>query len=107
MTKRELIEEVASRYALRFSRQDAEVLVNVVFDSLTAALAREERIELRGFGSFSLKHRQAGDRRNPRTGASVTVPARKVPFFKVAKDLHLRVNGKGMPREGRGEKQEK
>ncbi len=107
MTKRELIAEVASKYALHFSRQEAVVVVNALFASLTEALAREERIDLRGFGSFSLKHRQAGERRNPRTGARVTVPARKAPFFTVAKELRLRVDGKGGTREGRREKREK
>ena len=93
MTKRDLIEEVARRYP-RFSRREAEVVVNTVFDDLTEALARGERIELRGFGSFSVKHRPARERRNPRNGAIVSVPANKIPFFKVAKELRLRVDGK-------------
>ncbi len=95
MTKRELVAEVASRYALRFSRQEAAVVVNALFASWTEALAREERIELRGFGSFSVKQRQAREGRNPRTGALVSVAAKKAPFFKVAKELRARVDGKG------------
>ena len=94
MTKRTLIAELARLYP-RFSQPDARVCVNAVFDSLTAALARGERIELRGFGSFGLKHRQAGHRRNPRTGAVVAVPAKQAPFFRVARELRLRVNGQG------------
>lgn len=93
MTKRDLIEEVVRRHP-RFSRREIEVMVNSVFDDMTQALARGERIELRGFGSFSVRQRRAGERRNPKTGEPVSVPAKKVPFFRVAKDLRLRVNGK-------------
>jgi len=90
MTKRELIAEVARRDP-RFSRQDAEVVVKLVFASLSEALARGERIELRGFGTFSIKQRQAREGRNPRTRAIIAVPATQVPFFKVAKALRMRV----------------
>lgn len=92
MTKRDLIEEVAQHYP-RFSRRDAEVIVNAVFDSMTASLAKMERIEIRGFGSFIVKHRPAREGRNPRTGAVVAVAAKKVPLFKVGRDLRLRVDG--------------
>ena len=92
VTKRDLIEEVAQRYP-RFSRRDAEVMVNTVFDSMTEALARTERIEIRGFGSFIVKQRPAREGRNPRTGAVVDVAAKKVPLFKVGKELRLRVDG--------------
>ena len=91
MTKRDLIEEIAQRYP-RFSRRDAEVMVNTVFDSMTEALARPERIEIRGFGSFIVKHRPAREGRNPRTGEVVAVAAKKVPLFKVGKELRLRVD---------------
>ena len=92
MTKRDLIEEVAQNYP-RFSRRDAEVMVNAVFDSMTEALAKAERIEIRGFGSFIVKDRPAREGRNPRTGAVVAVAAKKVPLFKVGKELRLRVDG--------------
>lgn len=92
MTKRDLIEEVAQQYP-RFSRRDAEVMVNAVFDSMTDALAKGERIEIRGFGSFMIKQRAAREGRNPRTGAIVSVAAKKVPLFKVGKELRLRVDG--------------
>jgi integration host factor subunit beta len=93
MTKRDLIDEVLKVFP-RFSRRDAEVMVNAVFDSMTAALTRGERIEIRGFGSFVVKHRQAREGRNPKTGALVAVLAKRVPFFKVGKELRLRVDGK-------------
>ncbi len=92
MTKRDLIEEVALQYP-RFSRRDAEVMVNAVFDSMTDALAKGERIEIRGFGSFIVKQRSAREGRNPRTGTLVSVAAKKVPLFKVGKELRLRVDG--------------
>jgi integration host factor subunit beta len=92
VTKRDLIEEVAQQYP-RFSRRDAEVMVNAVFDSMTEALAKGERIEIRGFGSFMIKQRAAREGRNPRTGAVVAVAAKKVPLFKVGKELRLRVDG--------------
>ena len=93
MTKRDLIDEVVKLFP-RFSRRDAEVIVNEVFESLTQALVRGERIEIRGFGSFVVKHRQAREGRNPKTGALVPVHAKRVPFFKVGKELRLRVDGK-------------
>jgi integration host factor subunit beta len=92
VTKRELIEEVAQLYP-RFSRRDAEVMVNAVFESMTNALAQGERIEIRGFGSFIVKQRAAREGRNPRTGTLVSVVAKKVPLFKVGKELRLRVDG--------------
>ena len=101
MTKRDLIDEVVKIYP-RFSGRDAEVIVNAVFDSMTDALARGERIEIRGFGSFVVKHRQAREGRNPKTGAVVPVAAKRVPFFKVGKELKLRVEGKPVP-EGTSE----
>ena len=93
MTKRALIDELVTLYP-RFSRRDAEVMVNAVFESLSDALRRGERIEIRGFGSFVVKHRQAREGRNPKTGALVDVHAKRVPFFKVGKELRLRVDGK-------------
>ena len=92
MTKRDLIEEIVTIYP-QFSHRDTEVMVNAVFDGLTDALRRGERIEIRGFGSFVVKHRDARDGRNPRTGRHVAVAAKRVPFFKVGKELRLRVDG--------------
>lgn len=107
MTKRELIEEVAQLYP-RFSRREAEVMVNAVFDSMAEALAKGERIEIRGFGSFFVKQRAARTGRNPRTGAVVAVAAKKVPLFKVGKELRLRVDGQvgrptGLAEDAKGE----
>jgi len=95
VTKRDLIEEVV-RHHPRFSRQEAEVTVNAVFESMAETLAKGERIEIRGLGSFSVKHRPARERRNPKTGAVVFVAANKTPFFKVARELRSRVDGKGL-----------
>ena len=100
MTKRDLIDEVMKRYP-RLSTRDAESIVNAVFDSMTDALARGGRIEMRGFGTFVLKHRQAREGRNPRTGALVPVAAKRVPWFKAGKELKLRVAGKPVPTSGR------
>ncbi len=96
MTKRDLIEEVAQQYP-RFSRREAEVMVNAVFDSMTEALTKGERIEIRGFGSFMVKQRTAREGRNPRTGEIVSVAAKRVPLFKVGKELRLRVDGQPLP----------
>jgi integration host factor subunit beta len=93
MTKRDLIEEVVRLYP-RYSRRDAEVMVNAMFASMGDALRAGDRIEIRGFGSFIVKHRQAREGRNPKTGKLVSVPAKRVPFFKVGKELKLRVDGK-------------
>ena len=92
MTKRGLIDELVALYP-RFSRRDAEVMVNAVFESLAEALRRGDRIEIRGFGSFVVKQREARDGRNPRTGRRVAVAAKRVPFFKVGKELRQRVDG--------------
>jgi len=94
VTKRGLIDELVALYP-RFSRRDAEVMVNAVFESLAEALRRGERIEIRGFGSFVVKQREARDGRNPRTGKRVAVAAKRVPFFKVGKELRVRVDGDG------------
>lgn len=93
MTKRDLIEEVARLYP-RYSRRDAEVIVNSVFKSMADALCGGERIEIRGFGSFIVKRRDGREGRNPKTGQIVAVPPKRVPFFKVGKELRLRVDGK-------------
>jgi integration host factor beta subunit len=105
VTKRDLIEEVAQQYP-RFSRRDAEVIVNAVFDSMTDALAKGERIEIRGFGSFIVKQRPAREGRNPRSGTVVSVASKKVPLFKVGKELRLRVDDQQAEAEGLAVKDE-
>ena len=91
VTKSELIEEVA-RQAPEISKRDVEIIVNTIFDSMTEALARHDRIEIRGFGSFIAKPRRAREGRNPRTGEKVQVPHKWVPFFTVGKELRKRIN---------------
>lgn len=98
MTKRELISELV-RLHPRFSRRDAEAMVNTVFNSLTGALERGDRVEIRGFGSFVVKRREAREGRNPKTGKPVLVAAKRVPFFKVGKELRLRVDGSNAQNE--------
>ncbi len=91
MNKSDLIEGVAKTYsALRYS--DIEQVINTVFNETSAALARGDRIELRGFGAFSLKHRMARIGRNPRIGEQVVIPERYHPFFRVGKQLRERIN---------------
>ena len=91
MTKSELIEAVAAA-APNFPKRDVEIIVNTMFDTMTFALQRKERIEIRGFGSFVAKERRARDGRNPRTGDKVAVPQKLVPFFTAGKELRERVN---------------
>lgn len=93
MTKRELIDEVVKQFP-QLARRNAEDVVHCIFDSMSDALRDGERIEIRGFGSFVVKHRRARDGRNPKTGALVAVGAKRVPFFKVGKELRQRVDGK-------------
>ena len=69
------------------------MIVNTVFDGITAALSRAEKVELRGFGSFRVRRRNSRRGRNPKTGSSVSVPEKRVPFFKVGKRLKELVNG--------------
>lgn len=91
MIKSELIQKLADENPHLFQR-DVERIVSSVFDEVTNALARGDRVELRGFGAFSVKHRDARIGRNPRTGESVEVPAKRAPFFKTGKDLRDRMN---------------
>lgn len=91
MTKSELIAELSAANPHLLSR-DVETIVATVFNEITAALARGERVELRGFGAFTVKHRDARTGRNPRTGATVPVDEKAVPFFKAGKELRERVN---------------
>jgi integration host factor subunit beta len=90
MTKSELIEAVAESTKITKSR--AELVVNCVFDAMTAALERGEGIEIRGYGSFTVRSYKPYDGRNPRTGNQVSVPSKRLPFFKVGKELKTLVN---------------
>lgn len=74
------------------SARDVEIVVNTIFDSMTDALGKGDRIEIRGFGSFSVRHRRARQGRNPKTGDSIAVPPKRVPFFTVGHELRERVN---------------
>ncbi len=91
MTKSELIAELATANP-HLRAADVERIVATIFDEITVALARGERVELRGFGAFTVKHRNARTGRNPRTGESVPVDEKAVPFFKAGKELRERVN---------------
>ncbi len=86
MTKSGLIEKVAEKTP-HISKKDTEVVVNTIFDAMTEALKSGERIEIRGFGSFQVKIREARGGRNPKTGEEVHIPAKRTPFFKVGKEL--------------------
>jgi integration host factor subunit beta len=90
MTKSELIEAITTRGEITKAR--AELVVNCVFDTMTEALQRGEGIEIRGFGSFTVRPYKAYTGRNPRTGQAVEVPAKNLPFFKVGKELREIVN---------------
>ncbi|MEK7704415.1 MAG: integration host factor subunit beta [Myxococcota bacterium] len=92
MTKSELIQAVAQRLP-HLSTRDVEIVVNTVFGSVTGALQRGDRIEIRGFGSFSVRHRRARQGRNPKSGESIDVPSKRVPFFTVGHELRARVDG--------------
>ena len=91
MTKSELIQRLAEQNPHLFQR-DIERIVATILDEIAAALARGDRVELRGFGAFSVKYRSARTGRNPRTGESVSVAEKVVPYFKTGKELRERLN---------------
>ena len=93
MTKSELIQRLAEKNPHLYQR-DVERIVSTIFDEITSALSQGNRVELRGFGAFSVKSRNARVGRNPRTGESVHVAEKHVPFFKAGKDLRDRLNDK-------------
>ena len=93
MIRSELIQIITDQNPHLYQR-DVERIVNTVFDKITNAMANGDRVELRGFGAFSVKRRDARVGRNPRTGASVDVEEKHVPFFKTGKLLRDRLNGK-------------
>lgn len=91
MTKSELIQRIAELNPHLYQR-DVERIVSTIFDEIADALARGDRVELRGFGAFSVKERGARIGRNPRTGAAVQVSEKSIPFFKTGKQLRERLN---------------
>ncbi|MFO0500099.1 MAG: integration host factor subunit beta [Pseudomonadota bacterium] len=91
MTKSELVAKLAANHP-DLKADDLEKLVNTVFEEITTSLVEGGRVELRGFGAFSVRERAARKGRNPRTGAAVSVPGKRVPFFKCGKELRVRVN---------------
>ena len=93
MIRSELVQIIADDNPHLYQR-DVERIVNTVFNEITEALAKGDRVELRGFGAFSVKRRDARIGRNPRTGESVQVESKAVPFFKTGKLLKDRLNGR-------------
>ncbi len=90
MTKAELIEEVSK--VVEMTRKDSELIVETIFDSIVNSLHKNEKIEIRGFGSFRTRQRQPRVGRNPKTGSRVEVPSKRIPFFKPSKELRDLVN---------------
>lgn len=90
MTKAELVDEIAQKADL--TRKHSEVIVDAVFSSIVEALQEGDKIELRGFGSFRVRHRASRTGRNPKTGEGVLVPAKQVPYFKPGKELRELIN---------------
>jgi integration host factor subunit beta len=91
MNKSEMIEALAAKKEISFKK--AEEIVNTVFDAMTSALLNGDRIEIRGFGSFVVNEYEAYTGRNPKTGESIAVKPKKLPFFKVGKELKERIAG--------------
>jgi integration host factor subunit beta len=104
MTKADLIDEISRTTDI--SRKDSELIVDTVFESIIKSLRSGQKIEIRGFGSFRTRERQSRVGRNPKTGARVDVPAKRIPYFKPSKELKDVVNGgsgdasSGPPAEG-------
>lgn len=90
MTKAELVERIADRTGV--SKKDTGIIVNMILENIGVALTDGDKVELRGFGSFKVKSRRSRVARNPRTGDSVAVPAKQVPYFKASNELKGRLN---------------
>ena len=97
MTKSDLIERLAERFS-QLVAKDADFAVKMILDAMSEALAKGDRIEIRGFGSFSLNYRPPRVGRNPKSGDKVSVPEKWVPHFKAGKELRERVDVDGAPR---------
>ena len=91
MTKSTLIEKIAEKVE-GLTKKQTEIVVETVFDSIKDALAKGGKVEIRGFGNFKLRSRGARKARNPKTGKSVDIPPKKVPYFKVGKELREMIN---------------
>jgi len=95
MTKADLVEEVAK--VTELTRKDSEVIVDTMFESVIRALKAGDKLEVRGFGSFRVRQRNARVGRNPKTGEKVEVPAKRVPYFKPSKELKDLINDGATP----------
>lgn len=91
MVKSSLVEKVAEKVK-NFTKSNVELIVDTIFDNMAASLAKGDKVEIRGFGSFKVKRHKARKARNPKTGESIDIPAKKTPFFKVGKELKERLN---------------
>jgi len=91
MIKSELVQKIADQNPHLYHK-DVERIVNTILDEIVGTLSKNKRVELRGFGAFSVKHRPSRLARNPRTGEKVPVDEKYIPFFKTGKDLHRRLN---------------
>jgi integration host factor subunit beta len=96
MIKTELIQRISSQNPHLF-RRDIEKIVSAILDEIVDALSRGDRVELRGFGAFSVKHRGARQGRNPRTGAAVAVRKKAIPYFRTGKEMRARLNRETVP----------
>lgn len=92
MTKAELVREVAEKTGM--TKKDTALVVNAVFETVMDALAKGEKVQIAGFGIFEVKERAERVGRNPRTGEEIKIPPRKVPIFRVGKELKTKVTGK-------------
>lgn len=91
MTKSELVEKIMETNGF-LNRKESELVVNIIFDSMTKALKDGDKVEIRGFGSFTVREREAREARNPKNGEIVKISAKRTPFFKTGKELKERVN---------------
>ena len=91
MTKAELVEKVADE--IQLTKKQTEAVVNILLNCITEALREGDKVELRGFGSFRIRNRNPREGRNPKTGDTVQIPAKRVPFFKAGKELREMVDG--------------
>src|SRR3972149_5547023 len=98
MTKSDLVQKLSEKIST-LTKKECEVIVDTVFQNMRDALHRGEKIEIRGFGSFTVRLRRAKEGRNPKTGEKVSIPEKRIPFFKVGKELRELVNGLPLPME--------
>ena len=91
MTKSQLIEKLME-FDAELNKRESELVVNTIFSSISEALVNGDRVEIRGFGSFSIRNRDARQARNPKSGELISIPCKKTPFFKTGKELRERVD---------------